>query len=325
MNWKLMDDPDNVENGNAGNGGDLVKHTVYLATLRFLLRQPPWHQTLRLRECHAGRGVYYIPNEKSTRKMLSRLYSAPVKPESILLYNAQREILDSLGYWSDARERVQWYAGSALINAFALGADKPSEHEVDAYEGQAATRGILRTILKDRQLYTPEMTRVLPLVEHNADFDGEAYIREHIADWHRQDVILLDPFAIWRQPADQLKRDHYRAFVDGLIRRKADAPSFILFWTWGRAFQAADGDLDGTSKNVANGYQDLRSALHGAGRRIVLVKWRWRLQFAMWVLVPREQVGPLREEINVHCRMLTDHLTRNGYRPTDPRVHVTID
>jgi hypothetical protein len=42
MDWKLMDDAANIENRNAGNGGDLVKHTVYLAVLRSLLRQDPW-------------------------------------------------------------------------------------------------------------------------------------------------------------------------------------------------------------------------------------------------------------------------------------------
>jgi hypothetical protein len=36
MDFKPMDDPDK-QNKNAGNGGDLVKHTVYLATLDFLL------------------------------------------------------------------------------------------------------------------------------------------------------------------------------------------------------------------------------------------------------------------------------------------------
>lgn len=55
-----MDDPANEQNRNAGNGGDLVKHTVYLATLDFLLKREPWHQGMRLRECHAGRGIYHV-------------------------------------------------------------------------------------------------------------------------------------------------------------------------------------------------------------------------------------------------------------------------
>src|SRR5262245_7763439 len=47
MDWKLMDDTGNPENANAGNGGDLVKHTVYLATLRFLFL----HMSLGNRDC----------------------------------------------------------------------------------------------------------------------------------------------------------------------------------------------------------------------------------------------------------------------------------
>ena len=54
MTWMLQTDQ-NRQNGNAGNGGDLVKHTVYLALLDELLKHEPWRSNLRLRECHAGR------------------------------------------------------------------------------------------------------------------------------------------------------------------------------------------------------------------------------------------------------------------------------
>ena len=44
-----------VQNQNAGNGGDLVKHSVYLALLR---RAPGGHRELHVVEAHAGKGVY---------------------------------------------------------------------------------------------------------------------------------------------------------------------------------------------------------------------------------------------------------------------------
>ena len=56
LDWKLMEDPANVANRIAGNGGDLVKHTVYLSLLRYLIGQEPWRKELLLRECHAGPG-----------------------------------------------------------------------------------------------------------------------------------------------------------------------------------------------------------------------------------------------------------------------------
>ncbi len=42
MAWRQLNDPENPENRNAGNGGDLVKHTVYLNVLDYLLVHPPW-------------------------------------------------------------------------------------------------------------------------------------------------------------------------------------------------------------------------------------------------------------------------------------------
>jgi hypothetical protein len=151
-----------------------------------------------------------------------------------------------------------------------------------------------------------------PAAEQSEEFDGEVYIEQRIRGWKKQDVVLLDPFAMWRQPADQTKRDLYGSLVEGLLCHGADAPSIILFWTWGRAFDAADGDLNGTNEPRRNGYQDLRAKFHRAGFRFVLVTWRWGLQFAMWVVVPGEHLTALRDNIGMHCRLLRDHLVRHG-------------
>jgi 23S rRNA A2030 N6-methylase RlmJ len=325
VDWKALDDPQNIENNNAGNGGDLVKHTVYLATLQFLLQQPLWSEGLRLRECHAGRGVYRISDKSGRRTGMAALFSAPAKGMSILLYNAQREVLGRLGCWPDPGALIQWYAGSAATNALALGNNNQKLHQFEAYEAEPATRHILRIILMDPKLSTPKQTRVLPLAEHDKVFDGEAYVAENIGGWNKQDLILLDPFAMWRQRSHQEKRNQYKAIINALIRRKNDAPLCIIFWTWGRHFPIAMGDLKGISKPVLGGYQDLRGTLHAEGRRFILVEWRWGLQFAMWIIAPTAQLSPLHHEISFHCRMLTDHLARHGYHPTKPKVNVSID
>ena len=92
-----MDDPTNKENKNAGNGGDLVKHTVYFAVLRSFAAREPWNQGLRVRECHAGRGIYRIPDGDTRRRLLSCLHADPAsRDEPILLRNVQRRILDAL-------------------------------------------------------------------------------------------------------------------------------------------------------------------------------------------------------------------------------------
>jgi hypothetical protein len=322
MNWKLIEDPDNRENKNAGNGGDLVKHTVYLATIRFLMGRKPWSDGLFLRECHAGRGMYRISDEPR-RNGLASLYSDPgEKGHPILLQSAQRDVLSALSCWPGADQAVAWYAGSALINAFALN-DNPGVSSLDLYECMPETRRVLRSVLAEAKLRVP--ATVLPVEEQDQNFDGEEYIKATVGRWGKQNLMLLDPFAMWRQAEHQAQRDRYGAIIDGLIARAGGAPSLILFWTWGRSFPSADGDLDGTAEIVRNGYSELRTTLHKAGFRFVVVKWRWDLQFAMWVVVPVVHLPAVREDIDSHCRLLTDHLTRNGYGGAMHYPQIEID
>ncbi|MBZ5596598.1 MAG: hypothetical protein LAP39_30525 [Acidobacteriia bacterium] len=139
MDWKVMDDPANIENRNGGNGGDLVKHTVYLATLRFLLAREPWRNGLLVRECHAGRGVYRIPDGDMRAHLLGCLYTNPFG-DLILLQESQRQILGALGCWTSETEALRWYAGSALINASTLAANHDNLHRLDLYEWLPETR-----------------------------------------------------------------------------------------------------------------------------------------------------------------------------------------
>jgi hypothetical protein len=284
VDWKLMDDPANGENRNAGNGGDLVKHTVYLAVLRFLLTREPWWDGLVLRECHAGRGAYRIPDGDPRRGLLSCLHSNPAGGGPVLLHDAQRRVLSPLGRWPSASGAVQWYAGSALINACILAENHGKPHRLDLYEWMPETRQILRAALLAAGGEAQRSWSVLPEDDQGRVFDGEAHIARNIRHWGRQDVVLLDPFAMWRQPSDQGKRDCYGAIIDGLVSRGRDAPSLVLFWTWGRAFPVAEGDLEGTASPVPNGYSELRAKLHKAGLQFVLVKWRWDFssQCGLW-------------------------------------------
>ena len=49
------------QNSNAGNGGDIIKHSVYLAVLDELLARERWGDELHVVETHAGKGVYVLP------------------------------------------------------------------------------------------------------------------------------------------------------------------------------------------------------------------------------------------------------------------------
>jgi hypothetical protein len=278
---------------------------------------------LRLRECHAGRGIYRIP--VGSERMLSCLHSNPAA--EVLLQSTQRDILDALGCWPYGANPLQWYAGSALINAFTLAGNHPSLHSLDLYEWQPETRKILRSVLTAAQPEMHSSWSALPEEELGQEFDGEAYIERQISQWGKQDVVLLDPFAMWRgkEKHDQSKRNRYGAIVDALINHRDDAPSLILFWTWGNAFLVARGDLNGTNKPVKNGYHELRSRLHLKEFRFLRVKWCWGLQFAMWVVVPKEHLEALRHDIDVQCGLLSNHLERQRCRFKDQRVEVLID
>ena len=169
--------------------------------------------------------------------------------------------------------------------------------------------------------------RVFPEAEDARTFDGEAHIEKNLLGWDARDLLLLDPFAMWRQAEHQPQRDRYRKIIDQLISQGESSALFTLFWTWGRAFPAAQGDLNGTGPQVRNGYQELREQLHLAGRHFIRVSWRWGLQFAMWVLVPDSHLTGLFKALQRSCNALRDHLLRGECRGqlSSPNVQVVID
>jgi len=122
MPWRGQRDPENPENSNAGNGGDLVKHTVYLAVLNYLLAHSPWKEQLRVRECHAGRGMYRIPSldPAGRRPLLTCLFDPFDVDVGIPLHDLQRATQTALDVWPDHPDDLEWYSGSAVLNAWVL-------------------------------------------------------------------------------------------------------------------------------------------------------------------------------------------------------------
>jgi len=331
MDWKLMTDPANTQNRNVGNGDDLVKHTVYLATLDFLLRREPWSDGMRLRKCHAGRGIYHIPADHKSRALVSCLHSVRTTGEAALLERAQRSILQGLGCWPDAPQNVEqhaeWYAGSALINARRL-ADHPATHTLDLYELNPETRQILRSVLMDLQLPTRLSWHVLSDGDDAKELDGEAYIEREIGKWGARDLILLDPFAMWLSAEDQKRRARYGRILDAVVQHGGDAASLVLFWVWGSRHQNEAGkDLSNKARDgIDFGYHGLRSKLHGAGLEFVQVKWCWGQWFAMWIVLPRlsaDYLAELEHELQVHCRFVTALWKRCGHKC--PKLEVKVD
>jgi 23S rRNA A2030 N6-methylase RlmJ len=299
MPWRSLEDPDNPENRNAGNVGDLVKHTVYLTALRSLLAQPEWGQQLRLRECHAGRAIYRVAATDPRRALLDRLQNS-VTPLAV----AQRDCLDALGLEGD--ERRHWYAGSSLLTASALRQASPSaaDSSHDAYEWDPRTRQLL---VAAQQAAGLPAARV-PRRGEDERFDGETHIADRIDDWDRRDVLLLDPFGLWIHAKHAERRARYKRIVEGMARRGDDAPCMLMFWTWGGAHDLARMDLKGDGARVQDGYQPLAAILRGAGHHPIVVSWRTELAFAMWVIVPPALRASLRDELHDACSQLLDAL-----------------
>ncbi len=331
MDWKLMEKPANKQNHNVANGGDIVKHTVYLATLDFLLRHPPWDKGMRLRECHAGRGIYHVDADHKSRAFLSCLHTARTKGEAALLQRAQRSILTRLGCWpatpENVEQHVEWYAGSALINAHKL-ADHPATHELDLYESNPETRKILHSVLLDLQLPSQLSWRVPSGQDDTKEFDGEECIEQEIDKWGVQDVIFLDPFAMWLSAEDQERRARYGRILDSVARRERDGVSLILFWVWGSWHQNEAGeDLSNMARDgIDCGYHGLRNKLHGAGVAFLRVKWFWGQWFAMWIVVPRlpgAYLAELEERIQKECRLAAVLWKRCGHKC--PKLEIEVD
>lgn len=309
--WTELQDPDNAENRNAGNGGDIIKHTVYLTVVEHLLQHSPWRESLRVRECHAGRGMYSIAVGDRRRSLLRRLYEPVGADIGVPLHDRQRATQQALGVWPANATSLGWYAGSAVMNAHRLAATS-GKHLIEFYEMSPDTRRILRSALAalGHGAFGVD-SRVLPEEDGaGRPFDGERHIANNIGRWDSRDLVLLDPFAMWRQGCHQARRDRYGRIVDAVIAQRQKSPLLVMFWTWGRAFRAAEGDLQDTNRRVANGYQDLRARLLEAGRQLISIVWRWELQFAMWVVVPDSQHA-LAAALRLACGEVRDHLSRS--------------
>ena len=215
------------------------------------------------------------------------------------------------------------------MNAWRLGTAEAGRHKLELYEFAPDTRHVLRAVFAAPGLNLPEVSvHILPDPENDGDFDGELHIERSAAAWNAQDLVLLDPFAMWREARDQRLHNRYRRIVEQLIARGDESPSLVIFWTWGRAFPIADGDLDDTNRRVANGYQELRDLLHQADRHFIRVTWRWGLQFAMWVIVPDSHLRALCDAVQRRCDELRDHVQQHRgcrVRLANPDIKVLVD
>lgn len=287
MDWRVLEDPDNPQNHNAGNGGDLVKHTVYLTLLDVLLCHEPWRSRTNVHECHAGRGIY----QSKHRELVARLLAIDLP-----LSRAERAILREL------RAGDGFYAGSALLVAHAL---RRGAHAYHGFEWDPATRRILHAALTSLAHKPPEID--VAQAEEPVHFDGESHLAAELINHARNDVVLLDPFGLWHQEKHAFRRERFRRIVEAWCERPE--PPLALFWTWGRALERARADLEGRTL-VEGGYASLAARLQSRPR--IVVRWTWDLAYAMWLLVPESLSRDLRDAVALACEELFTALAPPG-------------
>ncbi len=230
------------------------------------------------------------------------------------LARSQRSALSDLGV-DVVGHPGALYAGSSVLNLrVAAGA---REALTEFYESKPRTREILQAVLREARPDTSGLTVSVP-GRSGRTFDGEAYIADSVKGWDKRDLILLDPFSMWRQRKHQRQRDLYR---DILVSAVANGCPVTIFFTWGSANRQADEDLSADRFTPMNGYGDLLRWLKLADVNVVMVKWIWRFRYAMWILLPGPDMRELRDDIAARLRRAVSPIDRLSDSPAVGRLH----
>lgn len=293
-------DPDNPENANAGNGGDLVKHTALLTMTQHLVRQPRWRDALRIRECHAGRGVYLVGDGDPRRASMKTLLES-----ALLLGEAQRAALTRVG----AFETEGAYAGSSLL------LDEAAPHAAlhEAYEWDPKTRAILRGVARATGRSTWSIVG-----GDEQRVDGESLIARRVGQWDDRDLVVLDPFGLWRHAKHAFRRARYRRLIERWAGMRS-RPNLFVFFTWGQdargeardlahdcaLFRRVWGPVDSMhpapyGPAVVDGYRSLRAL----AAPLLRLRWNWDLRCVVWLAVSEAQLEPLRRALELELDAL---------------------
>lgn len=271
------------QNKNAGNSGDLLKHSAYLALLHELVSERAWSEELSVVEAHSGKGVY-----AARTPHLRTAQALPGYGKSPLGVAQDEAFLASpsgLGPVAGLVNGELPYAGSAVLHAFELSRLRRRslvlmDHDADVRDTLARVfeEPALAPLVPDLQLLDPGESsepRVLLALERGT------YTSAH--------VLHFDPFAFVMDPDDSLRSTYKRltAYSHEHVAQGQLAAT-TLFFTWGSNSRAALDDLDeaGYRGGLEGGYRDLVNAVDPS-RRIVLT-WCWEFYFSLLLVVPSE-------------------------------------
>ena len=269
------------QNKNAGNSGDLLKHSAYLALANELVRRSPWRDELRVLQAHAGKGVYAATSShlRSARSLPGYQQSPLGRAQAGAFANPPAGLGQIAGLADDELP----YAGSAVLHALEL-ARVPRralilmDHDLEVREtlSRVFEEPALRPAALGLELVDPG-ERSEPSILRSLE-DGR-YLPTH--------VLHFDPFAFVMDP-DDATRELYLSLVGACDEevRLGRLGATSLFFTWGSYSAAALDDLFGPGyrDGLPGGYQSLLGAV-APSRRIVLT-WCWSFYFSLLLVVP---------------------------------------
>ena len=286
------------QNENAGNGGDVIKHSVYLAVLDELRRHERWREQLHVLETHAGKGVY-----APAAKEYAEAANDPAMRRSKLCAAQERAFAcapDGLGSVDGMKAGERPYAASAVLHAFAL-RDVPRKSLVLMDSDGGVTDTLTRVFDEPafRRFHPPPCVRTESSSEQALiELLGQS---SHLGGNH---LVHLDPFAFVSATEERKReeRKRYAKLLQEADRRvKCDTLAALsVFVVWGGwQHGKARKILSGAERGVPGGYPDLRDEI-GSERRIT-VEWCWGQYFAMLLVVPAEVRDEVVERIMEYC------------------------
>jgi hypothetical protein len=216
---------------NAGNSGDLVKHTVYLAMLEELVRGG---RKAHVVEAHGGKGVYVSSNSHLRKAQQAAQYSTSA------LGRAQARCFasppDGLGLVSDLADDEIAYAGSGALHASAVAQGLACSLEL--LDSDAGVRSVADRVFSEERF--SKVRGNLRMTDPAGPSEPMLLSRLKGGASGPDHVLHLDPFAFVMAPEDEQMRALYRELIgecDARVQQHGLAAS--VFFTWGSNNAAA--------------------------------------------------------------------------------------
>jgi hypothetical protein len=275
---------------NAGNSGDLVKHTAYLVMLNHLAQDG---QKAHIVEAHGGKGVYVSTNPHLRKAREAARYSTSI------LGHAQAECFAAppigLGVVTDLAKQEIAYAGSGALHANAVA--HGLAHSLELIDADAGVRAVADRVFSEGCF--SKVRRNLRTTDPDGPSEPMVLSGLKTGGFGPDHVLHFDPFAFVMAPEDARVRTVYRDLIrecEARVKRH-DLAAASVFFTWGSNSAAAKHDLfeAGFRGGLENGYQALVAAVEPDQR--VVITWCWEFYFALLCIVPADSRESFRQAV----------------------------